>query len=143
MFSLKEPNQRLIRWKLRLEEYNFEIRYKKGKENKVADALSRIEINALTRKQKNDKINGEDDDLISILPNIDSEFSLSPNDADEILNNNDFENTNSDLLDDLPLIERLNRMNANNDDDDITVHTSEENPICGLSYSERNIYIYL
>lgn len=95
LFSLKEPNQRLIRWKLRLEEFNFEIKYKKGKENKVADALSRIEINALTRKQVQDSLaNNEENDLLSILPNVDSDIHLSPDDADEILNNNDFENIN-------------------------------------------------
>lgn len=43
--NLKEPNSKLIRWKLQLEEYNYQIFYKQGKENKVADFLSRIEIN--------------------------------------------------------------------------------------------------
>uniref|UniRef100_A0A146L2U0 RNA-directed DNA polymerase n=1 Tax=Lygus hesperus TaxID=30085 RepID=A0A146L2U0_LYGHE len=45
LHSLKEPNSKLFRWKLRLEEFNFEIKYKKGKHNANADALSRIEIN--------------------------------------------------------------------------------------------------
>src|SRR5436190_4917647 len=40
--SLKEPNQKLIRWKLKLEEFNYTIEYKKGCQNVVADALSRI-----------------------------------------------------------------------------------------------------
>ena len=53
LHSLREPNQRLIRWKLKLEEFDFEIRYKKGKENYVADALSRIELNALDSKKTN------------------------------------------------------------------------------------------
>lgn len=43
--KIKEPNSRLIRWRLKLEEFDFNIVYKKGKENFVADALSRIEIN--------------------------------------------------------------------------------------------------
>lgn len=42
--KIKEPNSRLIRWKLKLEEFDFVIKYKKGKENRVADALSRVEI---------------------------------------------------------------------------------------------------
>lgn len=46
LFSLKEPNQKLIRWRLKLEEYDYEIDYKKGKNNN-ADALSRIEINPI------------------------------------------------------------------------------------------------
>lgn len=43
--SLKEPNSRLIRWRIKLAEYDFDIEYVKGKDNKVADFLSRLEIN--------------------------------------------------------------------------------------------------
>lgn len=45
LFSVKEPNSRLFRWKIKLSEYNYEIRYKKGRQNGNADALSRIQIN--------------------------------------------------------------------------------------------------
>ena len=38
---LKHSNQRLLRWSLQLQEYNFELCHIKGAENKVADALSR------------------------------------------------------------------------------------------------------
>ena len=41
LFSVKTPNTKLIRWKIKLEEYNFEIKYTKCIENTVADALSR------------------------------------------------------------------------------------------------------
>lgn len=41
LFSLKEPNSRLIRWRLKLEEYDYDIAYKKGVKNTNADALSR------------------------------------------------------------------------------------------------------
>ncbi|KAL7306691.1 hypothetical protein TKK_0001364 [Trichogramma kaykai] len=61
LWSLKTPNCRLIRWKIKLEEYDYEIKYKKGCENKVADALSRIEINARETEQEND-------DEMSIIP---------------------------------------------------------------------------
>lgn len=47
--SVKDPSSRLIRWRLRLEEYDYEIEYHKGKDNLAADALSRI------HKTTNDK----------------------------------------------------------------------------------------
>lgn len=40
LFNVKDPSSRLLRWGLRLEEYEYEIEYKKGKENTAADALS-------------------------------------------------------------------------------------------------------
>lgn len=43
--SLKEPNMKLQRWKMRLNEYDFEIEYIKGKTNQVADFLSRMDVN--------------------------------------------------------------------------------------------------
>lgn len=45
VMSLKEPNSRLTRWRLKLSEYNFTVIYKQGKMNTNADALSRVEIN--------------------------------------------------------------------------------------------------
>lgn len=47
LFSVKDPGSRLIRWRLKLEEYDYEIIYKAGKYNVNADALSRVEINAI------------------------------------------------------------------------------------------------
>ncbi|CAH2228131.1 jg21785, partial [Pararge aegeria aegeria] len=47
LYSLKEPNSKLTRWRLRLQEHDFEVVYKKGKQNTNADALSRIKLNAL------------------------------------------------------------------------------------------------
>lgn len=42
IMSLKEPNSKLVRWRLKLEEFDYEVIYKKGKLNTNADALSRI-----------------------------------------------------------------------------------------------------
>lgn len=42
LMNLKDPNTKLVRWRLKLEEYDYEITYKKGKSNTNADALSRI-----------------------------------------------------------------------------------------------------
>ena len=40
--KMKNKNQRLLRWTLLLQEYNLDVRHIKGRENVVADALSRM-----------------------------------------------------------------------------------------------------
>ncbi|KAG7297303.1 hypothetical protein JYU34_019262 [Plutella xylostella] len=50
LHSLKEPSSKLTRWRLNLLDYDFDIVYKKGKQNSNADALSRIKVNALSDK---------------------------------------------------------------------------------------------
>ncbi|CDF38075.1 unnamed protein product [Chondrus crispus] len=42
LMNVTDPSGRLIRWRLRLPEFDFEIKYKKGKANSQADALSRL-----------------------------------------------------------------------------------------------------
>lgn len=44
-FGNQNHNAKLKRWKARIEEYNYELVYKPGKSNVVADALSRLEAN--------------------------------------------------------------------------------------------------
>lgn len=41
--KIKLTNQRLLRWSLTLQEFNFEVIHVKGKYNVVADYLSRID----------------------------------------------------------------------------------------------------
>lgn len=43
--GIKEPNSKLMRWRLQMGEYDYDINYKEGHLNKVADCLSRMEIN--------------------------------------------------------------------------------------------------
>ena len=40
--NIKDPGSRLLRWRIRLEEFDYEIIHKKGSKNMNADALSRI-----------------------------------------------------------------------------------------------------
>lgn len=63
LYSLKEPNSKLTRWRLRLQEYDFKIIYKNGKQNTNADALSRIKLNAI----------GDADD-VSMKVNVDKKL---------------------------------------------------------------------
>jgi hypothetical protein len=44
IFSVKNPSSRLLRWRLKLEEYEYEVKYKKGSSNNNDDALSRIHL---------------------------------------------------------------------------------------------------
>lgn len=59
--SLKDPSSKLTRWRLRLQDYDFEIIYKNGKQNTNADALSRIKLNALDSDDDSMKVNTDPD----------------------------------------------------------------------------------
>lgn len=45
LMNFKEPNSKIIRWRLQLLEYEFEIVHKKGSQNVIAGALSRADAN--------------------------------------------------------------------------------------------------
>lgn len=49
IFNVKDPSSRLMRWRLKLEEYDYKVIYKKGSLNGNADFLSRI--HAATRQE--------------------------------------------------------------------------------------------
>lgn len=53
LFGMTNPSSRLTKFRLVLEEYDFEIQYVKGKDNVVADALSRITLDELKEISNN------------------------------------------------------------------------------------------
>lgn len=79
LMNLKDPSSRLMRWRIRLEEYDYKIIYKPGKSNLNADALSRAvpetKIQVMTRSQQKAKL-----------------------DANKNTNSNHIETKNKDLL---------------------------------------------
>ena len=88
LFGMRDPSSRLLKFRLTLEEYKFKIIYVRGKDNVVADALSRICITSdelknmqaqlvavMTRAQKR-KI---DEDLNKNKDNVEkSDLNTSP-----------------------------------------------------------------
>jgi hypothetical protein len=50
----KSANPKHIRWRLKLQDYNFEIIHRQGKYNSVSDALSRIDHNGISEESVDD-----------------------------------------------------------------------------------------
>lgn len=53
LFSIKYPSSCLLRWRMELDEFNYEIRCKRRKTNNNANALSRIRGIYLLNANKN------------------------------------------------------------------------------------------
>lgn len=99
LMSLKEPNSKLVRWRLKLEEFEYEIVYKKGTLNSNADALSRIKIDSTEITDVNMNVStvhsGDEnlDDGIAISEKPLNEFNLqiilekSKNNPESIVHN--------------------------------------------------------
>lgn len=56
LMNVKDPNSRLVRWRLKLLEYDYEIIYKQGKNNTNADALSRGRIRTIEQDLLNSEL---------------------------------------------------------------------------------------
>ena len=62
IYSLTNTNDKIVRWKLNLGEFDYEIEYKPGKQNVIADALSRIR----TETNEEVNVNTSSDDLETV-----------------------------------------------------------------------------
>ncbi|GMF24511.1 unnamed protein product [Phytophthora fragariaefolia] len=79
LMTAREPAGRLHRWALTLQAYDFEIQYRPGRENHVADALSRVpaaDVDAAEADADNDPVVGQPPPN-----NADAEEGHSPEDA--------------------------------------------------------------
>lgn len=56
LFGMKDPSSRLTKFRLTLEEYDFEVVYVKGTDNAAADALSRICVSSQELKELNEQV---------------------------------------------------------------------------------------
>jgi RNase H-like domain found in reverse transcriptase/Reverse transcriptase (RNA-dependent DNA polymerase)/Integrase zinc binding domain len=66
IFSMKDSNGRLMRWRLALEEYDYEIKYRAGSQNVVADGFSRIPPEENTLNHTSIQNNVDEDDLQTV-----------------------------------------------------------------------------
>lgn len=121
LMSIKEPNSRLTRWRLKLEEFEYRVIHKSGKNNTNADALSRVEIH------NNDTESPKNQDTPE-SPN--NPGSISSDTLDNLLSI--MGNTSS-----IPDIPDLEQLEIPNDDD--TVHTNLEQPILNIPISETSL----
>jgi hypothetical protein len=64
VMNVKDPGSQLLRWRIQLEEFDYEIVYKKGSQSTNADALSRI---GSVSKESTHKIETDDDLKTKIL----------------------------------------------------------------------------
>ena len=61
LLTKKDAKPRLIRWILLLQEFDLEIKDKRGVENTVADHLSRMQVTNMQELPINDFLHGEGD----------------------------------------------------------------------------------
>lgn len=52
LFGVKDPGSRLVRWRLQLEEFDYEVIYKPGTQNTNSDALSRIGVTTISQESE-------------------------------------------------------------------------------------------
>lgn len=78
--SNRNTNAKLKRWKARIEEYNYELVYKPGKSNKVADALSRLklEVNNLN-SPSSQTMHSAEEDSSDLIPHCEAPLNVFRN----------------------------------------------------------------
>lgn len=123
LFSLKEQNSKLLRWRIKLEEYDYNIIYKKGKLNTNADALSRIELHTK-----------EASSIFEYIEQFNEELAAGTS-QDQ---NTDIDNISTQVQPD----DELPEINNHPDEpsNDVTIHSNaEQNPIPSIPISDTPV----
>lgn len=118
LFSLKEPNSKLVRWRLKLEEFDYEIQYKKGSLNKNADALSRIEINVNETQEA---------PIFQYMREFNEKMASTSKPQEE---------DNQSMM-----VQLDDEEIRQNNSDDVTVHSNHEDPIIGIPIIDSPVNI--
>jgi hypothetical protein len=61
VFNVMDPSSRLLRWRLKLEEYGYEVIYKPGTRNTNADVLSRINMTNVNAVNETSSVHTEEE----------------------------------------------------------------------------------
>lgn len=139
LMSSKDQTSRLVRWRLKLEEYDYTIVYKKGKMNTNADALSRIELH-----------NTETESIIANPSDSDQEEIA--NELEKCIRNKPEEISQEEIdevLDELLALPQsskqiriLDNIQIKPPDTNATVHTAIEHPVFEIPITERPLNQY-
>ena len=96
--QIADPSGRLMRWRPRLSEFDFEIQYKKGKLNTHPDGLSRLMTTGGTTAPVEEEIpcfiadlSEEEDSLLGIL-------DITTEEADDLLINEEMESDQAEQV---------------------------------------------
>ena len=129
--SIKEPNMKLQRWKILLNDYNFDIKYIQGRDNQVADCLSRIPRQTNNRDSNNSNTNCFINERSSIA-------------EDTTIENNNYK-TNNDNQNSTE--ESHNTLLHANDNDDIhsncaTIHSDLAENNCSVKSTTKPVNLF-
>lgn len=83
LMNHRDPSSKLQRWRLKLEEYEYEIVYRKGKLNSAADALSRFPVNPIYPEIPN--INNPESNITSSNENPAQQIEEHPDSLEQEL----------------------------------------------------------
>ena len=82
--NTKNKHSKVVRWRLGLAEYQYTIKYKPGRKNTNADALSRVATNQISNSSETDyckeefsKAQDDDSEISLIKANLESDWSFS------------------------------------------------------------------